>query len=144
MPLAGNTAVMAESNLELARQGFEALREGDPDALEPFIHPEFEVTTPPELAAEPDTYRGLDGVRRYFESFYEAMDRVTFEAEQFIPVGDLVVVEAILRTRGRSTGIETEQRVALIYELRDGKAYRISIYATVDEAVALARSATES
>jgi ketosteroid isomerase-like protein len=143
MPLAGNTAVMAESNLELVRQGFEALREGDPDALEPFIHPEFEVTTPPELAAEPDTYRGLDGVRRYFASFYEAMDRVTFEAVQFIPVGDLVVVEAVLRTRGRSTGIETEQRVALIYELRDGKAYRISVYTTVDEAVALARSAGE-
>ena len=141
MPLAGNTAVMAESNLELVRQGFEALREGDPDALEPFIHPEFEVTTPPELAAEPDTYRGLDGVRRYFASFYEAMDRVTFDADEFIPVGDLVVVEAVLRTRGRSTGIETEQRVALVYELKNRKAYRINIYATVDEAVAAARGA---
>jgi len=132
---------MTESNLELVRQGFEALREGDPDALEPFIHPDFEVTTPPQLAAEPDTYRGLDGVRRYFASFYEAMDRIRFEAEEFIPIGDLVVVEAILRTRGRSTGIETEQRVALVYELKDGKACRISVHATVDEAVAAARSA---
>jgi len=132
---------MTESNLELVRQGFEALREGDPDALEPFIHPDFEVTTPPQLAAEPDTYRGLDGVRRYFASFYEAMDRIRFEAEEFIPIGDLVVVEAILRTRGRSTGIETEQRVALVYELKGGKAYRISVHATVDEAVAAARSA---
>jgi ketosteroid isomerase-like protein len=107
----------------------------------PFIHPEFEVTTPPELAAEPDTYRGPDGVRRYFESFYEAMDRVSFEAEEFIPVGDLVVVESVLRTRGRTTGLEAEQHVALVYELKDGKAYRISVYATVDEAMAAARSA---
>jgi ketosteroid isomerase-like protein len=106
----------------------------------PFIHPEFEVTTPPQLAAEPDTYRGPDGVRRYFESFYEAMDRVSFEAKEFIPVGDLVVVESVLRTRGRTTGLEAEQRVALVYELKDGKAYRISIYATVDEALAAARS----
>jgi ketosteroid isomerase-like protein len=131
---------MAESNEELVRQGFEALRDGDPDALIPFIHPDFEVTTPPQLAAEPDTYRGEEGVRRYFESFYEAMDRVSFEAEEFIPVGDLVVVRSVLRTRGRATGIETEQRVALVYELKDEKAYRLSVYGTVDEALAAARS----
>jgi ketosteroid isomerase-like protein len=131
---------MAESNEELVRRGFEALRQGDPDALEPFIHPDFEMTTPPQLAAEPDTYRGLDGVRRYFASFYEAMDRVNFDAEEFIPVGDLVVVASILRTRGRTTGIETEQRVALVYELRDGKAYRITVHASVDEALEAARA----
>jgi ketosteroid isomerase-like protein len=131
---------MAESNLELVRQGFEAMRDGDPEAIMPFIHPEFEVTTPPQLAAEPDTYRGPDGIRRYFESFYEAMDRVSFVAEEFIPVGDLVVVESVLHTRGRTTGLEAEQRVALVYELKDGKAYRISVYATVDEAMAAAES----
>jgi ketosteroid isomerase-like protein len=131
---------MSESNLELVRRGFEAMRDGDPEALMPFIHPEFEVTTPPQLAAEPDTYRGPDGVRRYFESFYEAMDRVSFEAEEFTPVGELVVVDAVLRTRGRTTGLEAEQRVALVYELKDGKAYRISVYATIDEAMAAARS----
>ena len=133
---------MAESNVELVRQGFEAMREGDPEAALPFIHPDFEVTTPPQLAAEPDTYRGQEGVRRYFESFYEAMDRISFEAEEFIPVGELVVVPSILRTRGRTTGIETEQHVALIYELKDEKAYRLRVYGSLDEALAAARSAS--
>lgn len=132
---------MPESSVEVVRQGFEALRGGDLEALMPFIHPEFEATTPPQLAAEPDTYRGPAGVRRYFESFYEAMDRVSFEAKEFIPVGDLVVVDSVLRTRGRTTGIETEQRLAAVWEIKDGKAYRISVYATVDEAVAAAASA---
>lgn len=135
---------MAESNLEVVRQGFEAMREGDPDALMPFIHPEFEATTPPQLAAEPDTYRGPEGVRRYFDSFYEAMDRVSFDAEEFIAVGELVVVDAVLRTRGRTTGIETEQRVAMVWELKDGKAYRTSVYATVDEALEAARGAGDA
>ncbi|TMK73133.1 MAG: nuclear transport factor 2 family protein [Actinobacteria bacterium] len=127
---------MAESNVDVVRQGFEALRDGDPEALMPFIHPEFEATTPPQLAAEPDTYRGPDGIRRYFESFYESMDRVSFDAQEFIPVGDRVVVDAVLRTRGRTTGIETEQRSYMVWELKDGKAYRVSVYATLDEAVA--------
>lgn len=141
MALAGNTAGMADTNLELVRQGFEAMRQGDPDAMMPFIHPEFEVTTPPGLAAEPDTYRGPEGIRRYFESFYDAMDRVSFEAEEFVPVGHLVVVRCVLHTRGRSSGIEAEQRVALVYELRDEKAYRIQVFATREQAMEAARSA---
>jgi ketosteroid isomerase-like protein len=131
---------MAARNVDLVRRGFEALRDGDVDGLMPLIHPEFEATTPPQLAAEPDTYRGHEGVRRYFESFYDAMEWVSFDAEGLIPIGELVVVDAVLRTRGRTTGIETDQRIAMVWELRDGKAYRVSVYATVDEALEAARS----
>jgi ketosteroid isomerase-like protein len=131
---------MAARNVDLVRRGFEALRDGDVEGLMPLIHPEFEATTPPQLAAEPDTYRGHEGVRRYFESFYEAMEWVSFDAEELIPVGELVVVDAVLRTRGRTTGIETDQRIAMVWELRDGKAYRVSVYATVDEALEAARA----
>jgi ketosteroid isomerase-like protein len=130
---------VSETNVDLVRRNFEALREGDVEAMMPFIHPEFAATTPPALAAEPDTYRGAEGVRRYFESFYEAMDRVNFEAEDFIGVGDRVVVPTMLRTRGRTTGIETAQKVVTVWELKDGKTFRIDVYATLDEAMAAAR-----
>jgi ketosteroid isomerase-like protein len=132
---------MSEENVEFVRQGFEALGDGDVEALMPLIHPEFELTTPPALAAEPDTYRGPDGLRRYFESFYEAMDRVTFEPEDFIRVGERVVVPSTLRTRGRTTGIETTQRVVQIWDVKDGKAFRVEVYATLEEALEAARSA---
>jgi ketosteroid isomerase-like protein len=131
---------VAEENVELVRQGFEAMREGDVDAVLPFIHPDFEATTPPALAAEPDTYRGVDGVRRYFESFYEAMDRVTFEPKDFVQVGERVVVPLTLRARGRTTRIETAQDIVLIWDVKDGKAIRIEVYATLEEAMAAARS----
>src|SRR4029079_7945252 len=62
---------MSEADVELVRRGFEALEVGDAEALIPLVHPEFEMTTPAGLAAEPDTYRGQEGVRRYFDSFYE-------------------------------------------------------------------------
>jgi ketosteroid isomerase-like protein len=131
---------MSDANVELVRQGFEAMREGDVDALLPFIHPDFEATTPAALAAEPDTYRGTEGIRRYFDSFYEAMDRLSFEPEAFIPVGERVVVPLTLRARGRTTGIETAQDIVLIWDLKDGKAIRIEVYATLDEAMAAAKS----
>jgi ketosteroid isomerase-like protein len=126
---------MSETDADLVRQGFEALRDGNFEDLLPLIHPEFELTTPPALAAEPDTYRGPEGMRRYFESFYEAMDQVTFEPDEFIEVGDRVVVPSTLRTRGRTTGIETEQRVVQVWQVKDRLAYRVEVYATVKEAM---------
>jgi ketosteroid isomerase-like protein len=132
---------MAETNADLVRQGFDALKDGDFESLLPFIHPEFEATTPPALAAEPDTYRGPEGIRRYFESFYEVMDQVSFEADEFIPVGERVVVLCTLRARGRTTGIETAQRIVQIWELKDERAYRVEVYATLEEAMEAARSA---
>ena len=131
---------MSETNADLVREGFEAMREGDVDALLPFIHPDFEATTPPALAAEPDTYRGHDGIRRYFDTFYEAMDRVNFEPKEFIQVGERVVVPLTLRARGRTTGIETAQDIVLIWDVKDGKAIRIEVYATLEAAMAAARS----
>jgi ketosteroid isomerase-like protein len=132
---------VAESNVDLVRRANEAMNTGGVEALLPFIHPEFEVTTPPGLAAEPDTYKGHDGLRRYFESFYEAMDRVEFIPEQFIAVGELTVVPMTLRARGRTTGIETEQHVVQIWELEGGKARRVRIFATLNEAVRAAEAA---
>jgi ketosteroid isomerase-like protein len=125
-----------DSNVDLIRQGFEALNERGVEALLPFIHPEFEVTTPPGLAAEPDTYRGPEGIRRYFDEFYEAMDRVTFDARDFIAVGELVVVPMILRARGRTTGIVAEQEVVQVWKLRGRQAIRVEVFATLDEAMA--------
>jgi ketosteroid isomerase-like protein len=129
---------VSRENVDLVKQGFQALAEQGVDGLLPFIHADFEVTTPPGLAAEPDTYRGPEGIRRYFDSFYEAMDRVEFEAHEFIEVAEAVVVPMTLRARGRTTGIETEQRVVQIWELEDGKAIRVRVFATLDEAMAAA------
>jgi ketosteroid isomerase-like protein len=131
---------MSATNVDLVRSGFETLGEAGVEGLLPFIHPEFEVTTPPGLAAEPDTYRGPEGVRRYFDSFYEAMDEVSFDAKDFIPVGERVVVPMTLRARGRTTGIVAEQDIVQIWELRGEKAIRVEVFATLDEAMAAART----
>ena len=126
---------MSSQDVEFVRRGFEALSQGGVEALLPFIHPEFEVTTPPQFAAEPDTYRGHEGVRRYFDSFYDAMDEVRFEANEFRDAQGCVIVPTRLIARGRTTGIETQQDVVLVWSLRDGLAIRVEVYATVEEAL---------
>jgi ketosteroid isomerase-like protein len=126
---------MSSRNVEIVRGGFEALSEGGVDALLPLIHPEFEFTTPSNLAAEPDTYRGPEGIRRYFDSFYDAMDEVRFDAGEFREAGERVIAQSTLVARGRATGIEVKQEVVLVWSLRDEQAIRIEVFATLDEAL---------
>jgi ketosteroid isomerase-like protein len=126
---------VASSNLEIVERGFEAFNREGIEGILPFIHPEFEATTPPDLASEPDTYRGHDGVRRWFDSFYEVMDRIRWDAREFREVGDRVVVEFTLRARGKTTGLDLGQDAVMVWELRDGRAIRLSLYSTVEQAL---------
>jgi ketosteroid isomerase-like protein len=125
---------VASENVEAVRRGFDALREGGVEALLELVDPEFEVTTPPELASEPDTYRGPEGLRRYFDSFYEAMDEIAFEPHSFEEVGERVVAEFTLRARGRTTGLEFSQHAWQVWTLRDGRAIRLEVFADRDAA----------
>lgn len=130
---------MPRDNVEIVREGFAALASEGVEGLVPLIDPEFEVTTPPDLASEPDTYRGVEGVRRYFESFYDAMENVYFEGHEFTAVGDRVLVDFTLRATGRSSGIEVGQSAHMLWTLRDGKAIRLELFSDRDEALATAR-----
>ena len=125
-------------NAEIVRRGFEALSAGGVEAMLPMIDPDFEVSTPASLSAEPDTYRGHDGLRRYFDSFYDAMDEVHFEPHEFREIGDRVLVPCTLTARGRTTGLAFDQQAVLLWRLRDHKAVGVDVFPTVEEALAAA------
>jgi ketosteroid isomerase-like protein len=129
---------VSKENLEIVQRVFEAFNAEGVEGIIPIIEPDFEATTPPELASEPDTYRGPDGIRRWFDSFFEVMDEIRWDAREFHEVGDRVVVEFTLRARGKRTGLGFGQDAVMVWELRDGKAVRVDLYPTLDEALAAA------
>jgi ketosteroid isomerase-like protein len=135
---------MPSRNLEIVQRGFEAFNREGIEGIIPLIHPDFEATTPPDLASEPDTYRGRDGVRRWFRSFDEVMDQIRWDARGFRQVGDRVVVEFTLRARGKTTGLDFGQDAVMVWELRDGKAIRLVLYPTLDQALAAAAEGSQS
>ena len=129
---------MPEDNVEIVRGGFEAFNARGVEGILPLIDPDFEATTPPELAAEPSTYRGEEGVREWFDSFDEVMDEIRWDAREFHAVGDRVVVEFTLRARGESTGLDFGQEAVMVWTLRDGRAVGITLHPTLEEALAAA------
>jgi ketosteroid isomerase-like protein len=126
---------VSQKNVEIMRSAYAALAEQGVEAVLAFTDPQFEATTPPSLASEPDTYRGHEGVLRYFGSFGGAMEGVYFEGQEFTSVGEKVVVDTTMHARGRATGIETEQRAFLVWTLREGMVTGVETFAEQGQAL---------
>jgi ketosteroid isomerase-like protein len=126
---------VSQDNVEIVRSMYAAFAEQGLDAALEFMDPEFETTTPGSLASEPDTYRGFDGIRRYFGSFGDAMQDLYFESDGFTVVGDQVLVETTMHARGRTTGIEAAQRAFLLWTVRAGKVSRMETFAEREQAL---------
>jgi ketosteroid isomerase-like protein len=120
---------MSQENVEIVRSAYAALAERGVEAVLAYADPEFEGTTPPELATEPGTYRGHEGVRRWFGSFGDAMEGIHLAGQEFTAAGDKVLVDTTLHARGRATGIETEQHAYVVWTLRDGLVTRAETFA---------------
>ena len=134
---------MSTENLETVQRGFAAFNEGGVEGILPFLASDFEATTPPSLASEPDTYRGHDGIRRWFDSFDEVMEEIRWDPREFHEVGDRVVVEFTLRARGKTTGLDFGQDAVMLWELRDGMGTRLELFQTLDEALVAAEERAE-
>jgi ketosteroid isomerase-like protein len=126
---------MSQENVDLIRRGLEAFNSEDMDRILAFAHPDFETEVSAELSTEPDTYRGHDGIRRYFDSFRDAMDEIRFQPERFWDAGQSVVVALRLTAKGRQTEIRVEQRIAQVWSIRDGRAIRLRTYTSIAEAL---------
>jgi ketosteroid isomerase-like protein len=124
---------MATENERLTKQGFDALATGGVEAMLEFVHPEFEMETLPGIAAEPQVYSGHDGLRRWFDSFYEVMDEITVEPVSYRELEDgRVLLHMQLTARGQASGIEVKQEARAIASLRDSLLVELE-YLTPDD-----------
>ena len=126
---------MSQENIEIVRRAYAVLAEQGVEAVLAFADPQFEGTTPASLATEPDTYRGHEGVRRWFGSFGDAMEGIYLEGQEFTAAGDKVLVDTVLHARGRTTGIDAVQRAFVVWTLRDGLVTRADTFAERGQAL---------
>ncbi len=125
----------AEENVRLAQRGFDAFNGGDVDAVLAMLDPEVEVYSDPGFLNSGYSY-GRDGYLRWVGEWLEAWEEFVIEVIEIEAVGDDHVVSVVhQRGRGRG-GIEVEQDVAFMWEVRDGRAVRLHLYP--DRAAALA------
>ena len=95
-----------------------------------------------------DEFPGLAGVyddRRdpnpRLRSWLSVWEDWRVEVDDYLEIGDHVVVLASYRGRGKGSGVEIRQHGAHVFRLRDGKVVRLEIFADRGKAIASVRAA---
>jgi ketosteroid isomerase-like protein len=80
-------------------------------------------------------YRGHAGFRRWIEDWSSAWAEFAIEPEEYLDVGDRVVMAFCMRATGRTSGVAVERHDAMVYEVRDGKIVRVDYYNSREQAL---------
>jgi ketosteroid isomerase-like protein len=108
-------------NVELVSRSFAAMRAWDVDALLELHDPDVEFLPLTGTRVESGGYRGHQGVREYFAEARDLWDVLEPQGEDYMDLGDFVVVAGRCRVRGRVSGAESHPAYAWVVGVRDGK-----------------------
>src|SRR5437764_11542802 len=120
---------MSQENVELLRRAYEAFNAGDPSVFLEHYDPNIVLWVSPSFT-ESGTFLGAAGVEQYFTEFFAPFgDSFRVVPDEFIEVGDSVIVLTTEHAQGRRSGAQVGSRQhPLIFTLRAGKIIRIDIH----------------
>jgi len=81
------------------------------------------------------SYTGRLELRSFVETWEEGFESEHVDAEEIVDAGDCVVVMVHHRARGKISRIEIDQRYAMVWTLSGGRALRMDLYPTREEAL---------
>ena len=126
--------------MEIVRRVYEAAASRDAETVLALYDPEVELDVSRLMVSggggsTDGVYHGHDGLRSLFRDWYEAYDSIDYDYEQLTDSGEDVIAVVNRHVRGRSSGVEVEQRVALVWTIRDRKVIRVVWFLTEGEAL---------
>ena len=133
---------MSKQNVDLARRTFTELaastgvddtaRQLNDERLAEYYDPEIEWVPLPQSPLATGTYRGYDGVRRFWTEFLSIWDEFSIEPGEFTDADPQVA--ATMRMRGRAAGLEIDELWSSLMTFRDGRIERVQAFRTPDGA----------
>jgi ketosteroid isomerase-like protein len=133
---------VSRENVELVRRFYaELASEGSPrefeqrftdEALGAFLDPGIEWIPVAESPLALDSYRGFDGVRRFWSEFLSAWQSYRVEPLRFDETGDQVAV--VVHIVGRTHELEVDETRSSLLTVRDGRVVRVESFAGPDDA----------
>jgi ketosteroid isomerase-like protein len=127
---------MSKENVEIVQQSWKAFTDEGLDAMSEFWDADINWRAIEGAPDDVGEMRGRDAARRYCQDWLDTFEDITSVPEQLLDVGDDRVVGVQHVTgRARLSGVETELRYAVVYELREGKIAQVREYADRDQAL---------
>jgi ketosteroid isomerase-like protein len=119
-------------------EGLECWNEGEVDLMldhyDPSVTADFSRVLPDE-----SVLHGLEAIRPYFHRMLNAWERLRFDPEEVFDLGQgRYLVATRVQGRGRSSGIEVDQRQGFLYTLSPSnkKVVSLVVYPSPDEGLA--------
>jgi uncharacterized protein len=125
------------ANVAVVREFVEAFNRRDIDFMTARLDPEIELSEWP-TAPGAGTYRGHDGVRRAFDSWFEAWAWMQVEIVDVVEADDRTMVTLRQRAKGKGSEVEVEIESFNVYTVRDGKLTRLELFTEREPALAAA------
>jgi ketosteroid isomerase-like protein len=133
---------MSRANVELVRRLYgELASEGSTreferrltdEALGRFLDPGIEWVPVAHSLLAVESYRGFDGVRRFWGEFLSTWESYKVEPLSLYDVGDQVAV--VVHIVGRTHALEVDETRSSLLTLRDGRVVRVQSFADPDGA----------
>jgi ketosteroid isomerase-like protein len=115
---------MSQENVEFARSVFNRWNAGERRFPDAEIHPDVVLVS--RILGR--AVRGRAGVRRYLREIDEQFDEWTMSIDDWRDAGDYVAALGRIRLHGRRSGVALDQRVGILFEIRDGQLLRFETF----------------
>ena len=126
---------MSEENVKALERVYEEWSRGN-------LRPTTDVFGPDTEWGWSDEFPGIHGVHREPESRSERMlewlrqwEDFHIQAEEYIPVGEVVVVLCRITGRGKASGVVVDHPGGHVWTMRKGKAVRLEIFSSRSQAL---------
>jgi ketosteroid isomerase-like protein len=126
---------MWDERISVVRGFADAITRRDVEGALERCHPEIEFfSLLAQLEARP--YRGFAGIRRYFKDIEATWEEWRVDVERLVAAPDgRVVIIMSTHMRGIGSGLPFAQRVANLWEFKDEKLWRATLYRDPAEAL---------
>jgi ketosteroid isomerase-like protein len=137
---------VSEDNVELVRRLYAELasegsgrdfeRRMTDEALSRFLDPRIEWVPVTDSLLAVESYRGFEGVRRFWVEFVSTWESYRVEPVSFDHAGDQVAV--VVHIVGRTHELEVDETRSSLLTIRDGRVVRVQSFADAEGARAAA------
>jgi ketosteroid isomerase-like protein len=121
-------------DVRVIRELYEAFNGGEYDKATAMLHDQVELHQA-QAIVDADTYVGREAFVRGLSRWTAGFERgFRYEVEELIEGPEGVFMRLLMQGRGRTSGVDVEQPIFNVWEVRDGKPFRCRVLFSEDEA----------
>jgi ketosteroid isomerase-like protein len=124
---------MSQENVDALYAVADAVARQDLAGLLELMDPEVEWHS--FLSGVGEVYRGHEGIQQFMADLAESLELVLSEIQDTLAIGDVVLMVAKLRFRGRGSGVEAEDPAGYVVRFRDHRVLYLRAFRDPEQAL---------